>query len=264
MLLCSNIGNSIISFGFFNDVGEMFSSFNISSDIKRTSDEYLAIIKNITRDKDIKIEKIDGVILSSVVPQLTEKLKKALSQFSGTNVMVVGPGVKTGFHIKIDNPSELGADMVANTAAAIRMKKENNAVIVADLGIVNTLSAISKNNEYLGCAIFPGVQLSFDALHGKTAQLPNVVFPASINSIGKNSQSSLRSGVILGDAMIVDGLVQKFADEMKISIEEIELIATGEYAQMILDNCKKSFVYKEDLTLNGLYSIYKINVDNNR
>ncbi len=260
MLLTANIGNSIISFGFFEDECVMVTSFDVSSNIRRTSDEYFAIIKNIMVEKGISTDYVDFAIISSVVPALTPKIATSVAELIGKEPLVVGPGVKTGFHIKIDNPSELGADLVANTAAAIQLKEKDRAAIVVDLGIVNTVSAISKGGEYLGCAIFPGVQLSFDALHGQTAQLPNVNISLNNRAIGKNSQSSLRSGVILGNALSVDGFVARFVDEMRLSKQEVDLIATGDCAQKVIPNCNNYFIFEKNLTLKGLYYIYKNNL----
>ena len=259
MLLAVNAGNSIISFGFFENGCDMRASFDISSDIRKTSDEYVFTIRSIAESRGIRAENIDGAIISSVVPQLTETIKRSIEGFIGKEPLVVGPGVKTGFHIRIDNPSELGADMVANTAAAISQKK-GRVLIIADIGAVNTVSAISKNGEYLGCAIFPGIQLSFDALHSEAAQLPNVNLALSSHAIGKNSQNSVRSGVILGSALALDGFVARFASEMRVSREVIELIATGKYAPAVLPYCKNQFSYVEHLTLMGLYHIYNTNL----
>ena len=264
MLLTANIGNSIISFGFFDDRCEMVASFDISCDIGRTSDEYLALLHTIAREKGIQRENGNGAILSSVVPPLTETIKRTVTEFWGVTPLVVGPGVKTGFHIKIDNPSELGGDMVANTAAAIRLKRADHAALVADLGVVNTLSAINRNGNFLGCAIYPGIELSLNALRGETAQLPTVNVGGSAKAIGKNSQASVRAGVILGGAMTLDGLVHRFASEMKIPPEEIDLIATGQSAEDILPYCRSNFTVVDHLTLKGLCYIYQHNLDHNR
>lgn len=258
MLMVANIGNDVISFGFFkNSDPDLISSFKISSDLNKTSDEYLAVISGISNTKGIDGKSVDGTIISSVVPQLTKKIRETIYYFTGKEPLTVGPGVKTGFHIKIDNPSELGGDIVANTAAAMRIKCVNKAAIVADIGSVNTVSAIGKNGEYLGCAIFPGMQISLEALHGKTAQLPNVNFLNDVRAIGKNSQESICSGVLLGNAMTLDGFVERFVAEMKCKYDDVHLIATGEYAHTVLKKCKHSFEIENDLTLKGLYYIYK-------
>lgn len=259
MLLCVNIGNKIISFGFFEDECRLAAFFDISSAETRTSDEYISLIKAISRDKGIDLSAIQGAIISSVVPGLTDTLRLSVSKLTSTEPLVVGPGVKTGFHIKIDDPTELGADMVANTAAALKMRKNSEAVIVADLGPVNTVSAINRSGEYIGCAIFPGIELCFNVLHDEAALLPNIKAGTNSATIGKNSQSALRSGVLYGSAMAIDGFVDKFLSEMHLRVEEVLLIATGTSAQTLIPLMKSRFVYNDNLTLNGLYYIYKNN-----
>ena len=263
MLLTVNIGNSIISFGFF-DGDDMVASFHVSCDVKRTSDEYTATVKAIAKEKGIRTEDAQGAILSSVVPPLTETIRHTVEEFWGEEPLVVGPGVKTGFHIKIDNPSELGGDMVANTAAAIHLKRADHAVLIADLGMVNTLSAVSRDGTFLGCAIYPGIELSLHSLRGETAQLPTVNVGGSEKAIGKNTQTAVRAGVILGGAMTLDGLVVRFAKEMNLPLDEIDLIATGKSAEDVLPGCKSKFKVVDNLTLLGLSYIYRHNLDHNR
>lgn len=259
MLLCINARNSIISFGCFDNAGDMVASFDISSDARKTSDEYLFIIKSILKDRGIDLSNISGAILSSVVPALTDTVIKTVVKLTGRAPLAVGPGVKTGFHIKIDNPSELGADMVANTAAAVSDRSGGRAVIVADLGVVNTLSAINKKGEYVGCAILPGTQLSFDMLHSEAALLPSINSGNYATAIGKNSQGAVRSGVLLGAAIALDGLALRFCEEMGVALEDTMLIATGSQANDLLPRMKSKFSYDEHLTLRGLYCIYKNN-----
>lgn len=257
MLMTVNIGNSVISIGFFENECKLVSSFKISCDIKKTSDEYLSLINNISNDLRINKEDISGAIIASVVPQLTHKIKDTVLRFSGSEPILVGPGVKTGFPIRIDDPSELGGDIVSNTAAAVHLKTVGRCAIVADMGTANTVSAIGRNGEYLGCVIFPGVEVSLEALHISTAQLPNVDPSSSKKIIGKNSKDSICSGVVLGNAITVDGFIRKFATEMKCELEELELFATGEYANDILSNSIYKFDVDEHLTLKGLYHIYR-------
>lgn len=264
MILAVNIGNSRISVGIFDDCGTLSVKFKISSDIGRTSDEYFSIITSLLRENDFDIASVDGVVISSVVPQLTLTVTQTLLRLTHHTPILIGPGVKTGFSIKIDNPSELGADMVANAAAVIGRQRKGNgqlsASIVVDMNTVTTVSAINKNGEYVGCAIFPGVQMSFDSMHVNTALLPNVMLSSPHKAIGKNSQESVRSGVIYGNAFMLDGFVYRFARELKCKPEELDLTITGEYAQGILDVCNSKFTYVEDLTLNGLYCIYRNNI----
>lgn len=261
MILCVNIGNAIISFGVFDLHGQMVVSFDIASDFRKTPDEYVAIIKSICSVKNIEINNVEGAIISSVVPSFTRTIETAVSDFANIKAMVVGPGIKTGFHINIDNPSELGADMVSNTAAALQMRKSGEAIIVADLGMINTISAINVNGEYVGCSIFPGVQLSFDMLHAGTALIPSINSGELSKAIGKNSQSSVRSGVLLGEAMAIDGFVEKFKKELNVWQDKLLLVATGNYAKVLLPCMKSQFSYDPYLTLKGLYIIYKHNSD---
>ena len=260
MILSVNVGNSVISFGVFDSEIQLKTSFDISCDIRKTSDEYVSLIKSIMRDKNVDPQSISDAILASVVPQLTDNIKAVLAELVGKAPLVVGPGVKTGFHIKIDDPSELGADMVANTVAALHTKKPDHAVIVVDFGDVTTISAIGKAGEYLGCAISPGVRLSFDAMYEGAARLPSVELGHQTKAIGKNSESSIRAGVLLGNAFAVDGFVAKMAGEMRLDVSCVDLLATGRYAPCIIDACKNKFEYDAYLSLKGLCYILKNNL----
>lgn len=262
MLMAVNVGNSRISVGFFaDDVRNISAQFQIATDFNKTSDEYFSLIRSVAREKDISMDAITGAILSSVVPQLTNTVSEALLGVTGQRPLVVGPGVKTGFPIKIDTPSELGGDMVANTAAVLN-KIGRKAAIIADLGAVTTISAINRSGEYVGCCIVPGVGISFESLHGKTAQLPNVILSEAGKAIGKNSQDAVRSGVILGHAMMLDGFVGRFAKEMRCPSEELSLVMTGEYANLMANVCRYPFELDSDLTLKGLFVLYQNTVQN--
>ena len=261
MLLALNIGNSRISVGIFDSNGTISLKFKISTDIKKTSDEYCTLIRSIIKEQGITTDKIDASIISSVVPQLTSTLTESVKKITETTPLVVGPGVKTGFSIKIDSPAELGSDIVANAAAVIQeSKKEKKPSIIVDMNTVTTVSAINENGEYIGCCIFPGVQMSFDSMRINTAMLPNVTTYAPKRAVGKNSQDSVRSGVLYGNAIMLDGFIYRFAKEMKCKHDEMCLIITGEYAKCILDLCSHKFVFDEDLTLKGLYCIYLNNI----
>ncbi len=260
MLLAVNIGNSRISVGVFDTNGELCCRYKISTDNNKTADEYSSLIRSVFSERGFDVARINFVILSSVVPQLTSTVTDALCQVTEKSPLIVGPGVKTGYSIKIDNPSELGGDIVANTAAVIgRQKSEYGQAfpsVIVDMNTVTTVSAVNKNGEFIGCSIFPGVQMSFDAMHGNTALLPNVMLSSPQRAIGRSSQESVRSGVIFGNAFALDGFVYKFAKEMKCRPEELNLTITGEYAKSVLDVCNSSFSYDENLTLKGLYYIY--------
>lgn len=259
MLIAVNVGNSRISVGLFaKETGDLLFQCKLATDENKTSDEYLCLIRMMIRDANFSAASIQSAILASVVPQLTETVREVLLRLTGTAPLSVGPGIKTGFSIKIDSPSELGGDMVANTAAALQtIGSAKVPIVIADLGTVTTISAINGNREYVGCCIVPGVGISFDSLHGKTAQLPNVMRSEPGKTIGKNSQDAVRSGVVYGHAMMLDGFVRRFAKEMKCVPEEVVTVMTGEYAGTVVHVCRHSFVWDENLTLKGLYVLYR-------
>lgn len=265
MLMAVNVGNERISVGFFEKESSLVFKFEVSTVLSRTEDEYYAVFSMIARERGIDTEGICAGVVSSVVPQLSRVICETVKRFTGEEPVIVGAGVKTGFAIKIDSPSELGGDMVANAAAVISRKKKGNnpcAAVIVDMGAVTTVSAINPQGEFVGCSIFPGVRMSLDALHGNTAQLPNVSCVAQTRAIGKNSQESVLSGVLLGHAITLDGFVFRFVREMKVSPESVCCIATGEYAERVMPLCHTVFEYDKDLTLEGLYHIYQKSKEN--
>ncbi len=265
MLLAVEIDNSEISFGLFDkcDVNLLVKSFKVSADIGRTSDEYAIWINSLLAYNEISRTAIDACIISSVVPQLTDTVTDAVKKLSNVSVLTVGKGTKTGFPIKTDNPADLGADLVANAAAVIDIKTKENTkkspCVIIDMGAATTIFAVNSNGEYIGGSIMAGVGISLDALHCRTALLPNVTPVAPSRAIGKNSQECVRSGVILGNAIMLDGFVTKFAQEMKAE-DGIEVFVTGEYAESVIPSCTHKMRYIPELTLKGLCCIYNNNV----
>lgn len=263
MLFTVDIGNSSISMGIFDDREcNLLSSFKIASDIHKTSDEYAVILKSLFEFNRIDVSDISGVVIASVVPQLTKVISDTVIKLTNKQPMTVGPGIKTGFPIKLDDPSDLGADIVCNVSAIINiMKKKSNACrasIVVDMGTATTVCAINKTYEYIGGCIIPGVKLSFDVLHSKTALLPGVTLMPPKRAIGKNSEDSVRSGIILGNALMIDGFIDKFEREMKENCIDSVYI-TGGLADVIIPVCAHHMIYEPNLTLMGLYYIYQIN-----
>lgn len=262
MILAIEIDNSKINFGIFNSDGLLTTTFGISADTTKTSDEYAILIDGIFNFYKIERSSIKGIVLCSVVPMLTDVIYNLLNQlFSDIRIIKVEKGIKTFFSIKVDNPSELGADLVANATAVIAInaeeKKLNKPSIIIDVGTATTIFALNEKNEFIGGSILPGIAMSFNALHGNTAQLPNVALIAPVKAIGKNSQESMRSGVILGTAIMIDGFIKKFSTELKR--EDIDVFITGEYAQTILYLSSSKYRYIPNLTLYGLFCIYKNN-----
>ncbi len=261
MLLAVNVGNKDISVAVFKGCSaEPCARFAMAADVRKTADEYAVTLSQLLAFAGIDAKAVNGAIMASVVPGLNEVIKQVIFTLTGKAAIAVGPGVKTGFAIKIDDPAELGADIAANAAEVVAILKKEKAdvpALILDLGAVTTLFAINKKREVIGGAILPGVSMSLDALHRDTAQLPNIEMAGSYRAIGKNTKESLISGVILGQAAMIDGLCDRFEKEMKCESGEVRFFATGEYADVILKNLGHDFMNIPTLTLKGLARIYK-------
>ena len=262
MLLAVEIDNSAISFGLFEDEN-LIKHFSMATDVRKTSDEYAVILDGILRFHNIEKDQIHAAAVASVVPQLTEVILAVIKNLTGLDALTVGKGIKTGFPIKIDNPAELGADLVANAAAVLALQqketKNKKPCVMIDMGTATTVFAINGAGEYIGGSILPGIGISLEALHGNTAQLPSVSPTGPIRAIGKNSQEAVRSGVLLGNAMMIDGFIDRFAEEMK-SREAVSVFVTGEYARTVIPFCKHEARYIPELTLLGIACIYRNNL----
>ncbi len=264
MLLTVDIGNSSISFGIFSDLDRcrILRTFKTESDMRKTSDEYAVLLKNLFELNGIERADIKDVAVASVVPKLTKTISDAIKKLVDcSGYVVVGPGVKTGFPIRIDDPSELGADLVANAAAVINIQKSSSGkrgAVIVDMGTATTIFAINHAGEYIGGCIMPGVQISFDALHTQTAQLPGVTLELPKKAIGRNSVESVRSGVVLGNALMIDGFIESFSREMKCDVTN-SVYATGGVAELIIPACSHKIIYEPHLTLKGLFYIYRNN-----
>ena len=241
-------------------VAEPIAKFKIASDVRKTADEYAVSVKQLLDFSGIDAKTVDGVIMASVVPALNDVIKHVILTLTGKTPIVVGPGVKTGFAIKIDDPAELGADIVANAAAVVATLKEKNIdrpAIILDMGTVTTLFAINKKREVIGGAILAGVGMSLDTLHEKTALLPSIEMSGVSRAIGRNTKESLISGVVLGQAAMIDGLIDRFERELKCDAGEAVVFATGENCKPVIANCARAMEYDPALTLKGLARIYK-------
>lgn len=259
MLLAVDIGNSSISAGLFDlSRNALTHTFKLAADTQKTADEYFVLLKNMLSTYACDVE-VDCAIIGSVVPRLTYPLQIATQRLTNKMPTVVGPGVKTGFPIKIADPSELGADLVANAAGVIAIQAKRRAAVIVDVGTATTVSAISEAGEYLGSAIMPGVSVSLDMLHEKTAQLPAVTPEIPTKAIGKSSRDAVRSGVILGNAMMIDGFIDRFEKEMHVQSGGAVVYATGGLANVMIPACRHQMIYDEHLTVRGLCRIYKNN-----
>jgi len=253
MILVVDIGNTNIVAGCVDGKNILFRE-RLSTAHRATRLEYSVLFKTAFDMYAIDHENIDGAIISSVVPSVTSIVKEAIEKLCKIDVMVVGPGIKTGVSIVIDNPAQLGSDLVVDAVASV--EEYSVPQIVIDMGTATTISVINKQKQYLGGAILPGVAVSHDALIGRTSQLPKVAFEKPKKRIGSNTIDSIKSGILYGNAGAIDGIIERFEEELG---EKCTVIATGGLAKVIVPLCKREIVIDEDLLLKGLMLIYEKN-----
>ena len=253
MLFAIDIGNSNIKFGVFSGEDLSFVS-NISTDTRATEDEYAIRIKSALLLHSVDIGGIDGAIISSVVPQITRVVAGAIEFLFGVNALIVGPGVRSGIGIQCDMPSSVGADLICASVAADAFY--GRPAIIIDMGTATKLTVINNKGAFIGTSIAPGVMLGLIALASGTAQLPLVSLEAPPSVIGKNTADCMKSGIIFGNAAMLDGMISRIKDELS---EEAVVVATGGYAPTVLTHCRENIIYDENLILKGLYRIYKKN-----
>ena len=253
MLLAIDSGNTQTVIGLF-DGDELADHWRIATVVERTADELALMIQQFLGFHGFSFdEQIDGVAVSSGVPRVTVELRAMTERYFGFPAMVLEPGIKTGMPILYDNPREVGADRIANAVAAF--EQYGGPSIVVDFGTANTIEAISAKGEYLGGAIFPGIEISMDALFGRTAALRRVELIAPRNVIGKSTVESIQSGAVFGYSGQVDTLVEMFEAELG----ECTVIATGGLAEPIIKHSRTIDHYEPWLTLQGLRIVFERN-----
>ncbi len=251
MLLAVDVGNTNIVLGIL-DGDKLIKFGRFSTNIYETEDECAMKIYSFLNIHDTI--NIDGAIISSVVPALVRTLKKAILTVCKVNPLVVGPGVKTGLSIKIDNPAQLGADLVVAAVAA--KEKYPLPAIIFDLGTATTGSVLDKDGNFLGAIITTGVKTSINALSAGAALLPQIDITAPKKIIGTNSIESMQSGCIIGTACMIDGFIDKFEQELG---EKATVIVTGGLGKSIAKNCSHDMIIDENLLIDGLRIIYDKN-----
>ena len=253
MLLAADIGNTNIKFGIF-DGKDLIRTLTISCNKAKTADEYGVELYSLIRVMGIHRDDFPGCIIRSAVPDVTELIDAAVRNILGVEPMVVGPGVKTGINIRIDDPSTMGADLVTACVAANAIAKA--PMIVISMGTATVLCAIDRKGDLIGCAIAPGVAVSLEALTKNTALLQSVAYKAPDSVIGKNTDKSIRAGIVWGSVCMIDGMIDLMEKELS---EECRVIATGGLAKRIIGCCKHDADIREDLILEGLRLIYERN-----
>ncbi len=255
MILTIDVGNTHTILGSFIGDELVFTS-RISTDRQKTRDEYAVMISSIlSLSKESHGQGVEGAIISSVVPQVSGLLASAIELLYSCKVFIVGPGVKTGLNIKIDNPAQLGADLVCVSVGAL--KKYPLPSIVFDLGTATTISALNKNGEMVGGSILTGVNTALNALSQGTAQLPQISLDGEVDVIGTNTIDCMRSGAVIGNASMIDGMIMRYKEVLG---EDTTVIATGGLSKVIAPFCREELILDENLLFDGLYAIYKKNI----
>lgn len=254
MLLAVDIGNTNIVFGCVDDNDNITISERISTNHNATSAEYAAMIKNILEMNGFRCSDIDDAIMSSVVPSVTNTVRDAVKKLFKTDAMIVGPGVKTGLNILIDNPKQLGSDQAVDAVAAINSYPV--PLIIIDMGTATTISVVDKNKNYLGGLIMTGMAVSADALIKRTAQLPKIDFELPPNIIGHNTIDCMKSGALYSNACAIDGIIERIEDELG---EKSTVVATGGLSSVVIPLCKRDIHIDGDLLIRGLAIIYRKN-----
>ena len=253
MILAVDIGNTNIVFGCIDGEQILFRE-RISTVQSATELEYATIILAAFQMNSIDKDCIDGAIISSVVPTVTSTAKKAIKKLTGVSAMVVGPGIKTGLSIMIDNPAALGSDLVVGAVAAINEYPVPQIII--DLGTATTFSVIDSKRNFTGGIIMTGMAVSSDALTKRTAQLPKIAFETPKKVVGTNTVDSMKSGIMFGTAGSIDGIIDRIEQEIG---EKCTVIATGGLAGTVIPLCKRKITLDDDLLLKGLLIIYNKN-----
>ncbi|MDR1669890.1 MAG: type III pantothenate kinase [Oscillospiraceae bacterium] len=253
MLLALDMGNTNILAGVY-DGGTLICTARVHTAHWRTSDEWAALLRDILSMRGVETESIAGVIMSSVAWPATEALRNGIRLLCGIEPFVVGPGLKTGLNIGIDNPAQLGSDMVCNAVAALAAYKP--PLIIFDMGTATTMSVLDPAGRFIGGAILPGLNTSLEALSAKAAQLPKISIETPERVIGSNTVDCMRSGAVYGTAAMLDGLIERVEEELGAPCT---VLATGGLSERIAQKMRREARYSPVLLLDGLRLIYQKN-----
>lgn len=255
MILAVDIGNTNIVIGCIEQEKIYFVE-RVSTNISKTELEYVVEFKTLLDLYRIEMKEIKGCIIASVVPPLNNVVKTALEKLLHISPLLVGPGVKTGLNILMDNPGQLGADLVVNAVAGLQYY--GAPIIMIDMGTATTISVVDEKKNYIGGMILPGVKVSLESLVNRTAQLPKISLEAPKKVIGRNTIDCMKSGIVMGQASCIDGMVERIWEELGY---QTQVVATGGLAGSIIPHCKIEVIHDDELTLKGLDIIYRKNIE---
>ena len=256
MILVIDIGNTNIKYGVY-DGDKLIATFRVVSKRTSTSDEYGIVVRDLLEKAKIDKSQLEGIILSSVIPQLNYTMEHMCELYLGKKPLLVGPGIKTGINIKVDNPREVGADRIANNVAAYKKYGGEKPVICIDFGTATTFNVITEEGEFIGGVIAPGIKGSLDSLVNGTAKLPNIELKLPKKIIAKNTITNMQAGLLYGFAGLVINIVTKMKQELN---REAIVVATGGLGETIVEEVGLIDVFNRTLTLEGLKLIYDMNM----
>lgn len=252
MIICVDVGNTNICLGLFKK-NTLFKSYRLSTNTNLTSDEYGVRICSLLNHDNISVSDIEGVIVGSVVPKVDRVLEEVFKNYFNIDALFVGPGIKSGVHIKIDNPKELGADLLVGAVGAVN--KYSGNLLIIDMGTATTFAYVNEKKEFLGGVICAGLKTSYNSLFNNTSKLEQVKLSRPSDIVGKNTTSCIQNGMIYGTASMIDGIIQKF----RKVYGEFTVVLTGGDARLISEYLEEKTIIDENLLLDGLYIIYKKN-----
>ncbi|MDO5585701.1 MAG: type III pantothenate kinase [Clostridia bacterium] len=253
MILTIDIGNTNIVLGGFDDEKLRFIS-RISTNAKKTDAEYATKLKSILSLYGVDESEVSGAAISSVVPILTQTMANAIKIVFKVKAVIVGPGIKTGINLLADNPAQVGADLICACVAAAKLYTP--PVLIIDMGTATKFMLVDESKSFTGVSIMPGVEISLKALTGGAAQLPQISLVPPKKLLGTNTIDCMRSGIIYGNAAMLDGMIDRIGDEVK---SELTIVATGGLSRSIIPYCRHDVILDDDLILKGLLIIYNKN-----
>ena len=254
MILAIDIGNTNIVLGGLEEEKILFEA-RMATDLIKTSDQYCAELKNMLALFEVTPEMIDGSIVSSVVPPVLNSVKTAIRKLTGKTCLVVGPGIRTGLNIRVENPAEVGSDLIVAAVAAIQ--EYGAPLLLVDMGTATIITAVDASGTFLGGCICPGVKISMEALTGRTAQLPGISLEEPQRAIGRNTRDCMRSGIMFGAAAMLDGLLDRMEADLGVPVK---VIATGGIARFVIPLCRRKMIYDRSLMLKGLGLLWRRNL----
>ncbi|MCD7806066.1 MAG: type III pantothenate kinase [Lachnospiraceae bacterium] len=255
MILAVDIGNTNMVIGCIEGENICFEE-RLSTNISKTELEYVVDFITILNLHKTETESISGCIVASVVPPLNTVVKSAIEKLLHISPIFVGPGVKTGLNIAMDNPAQVGADLIVNAVAGLQ--DYGAPLVLIDMGTATTISVLDEKKNYIGGIIIPGLKVSLEALVNRTSQLPRISLEAPKRVIARNTVDSMKSGMVIGQAAELDGLIDRIWEELGM---QTPVVATGGLAGFIVPHCKKKIILDNEMTMKGLGYIYRKNVE---